>query len=244
MLSSRGLYSGSRGRGWSAFQWQPTLIAHDPNPPLTIDHLAVTTAAVQDTLSPTESFLKRVEKLFSDALSATEGFVKSVNRTVADTVALTENFVASRAVLITGSDTLALTESFAKSANKSVGETLAFTESFLKSAGKSISDSIGLTESLAAAHARLFGGQDSLSITEALTHFLSRAQADTVVLTESLTPLTIPSGGGSGPSSASFVGSAAPSGHAGLFAFSMTASGWWGSSTHTSGGGWIGANTL
>lgn len=40
MYSSGGQYAGSRGQSWAAFQWQPTLTAHDPNPPLPIETAA------------------------------------------------------------------------------------------------------------------------------------------------------------------------------------------------------------
>lgn len=40
MYSSGGQYAGSRGQSWAAFQWQPSLTAHDPNPPLPIETAA------------------------------------------------------------------------------------------------------------------------------------------------------------------------------------------------------------
>jgi hypothetical protein len=40
MYSSGGQYAGSRGQSSAAFQWQPTLTAHDPNPPLPIETAA------------------------------------------------------------------------------------------------------------------------------------------------------------------------------------------------------------
>src|SRR5574343_1875960 len=79
-----------------------------------------------DTFTPSESFLKQVNKLFADAIALSEGFAKGVNRSIAESAVLTE--------------------SFAKQANKTVGDTVALTEkgSAVRRAAGSVSDVVAL----------------------------------------------------------------------------------------------------
>src|SRR5574343_1340046 len=82
-----------------------------------------------DTFTPSESFLKQVNKLFADAIALSEGFAKGVNRSIAESVVLTE--------------------SFAKQANKTVGDTVVLTEQLaaVKIAARAVRDTVSFSES-------------------------------------------------------------------------------------------------
>ena len=124
------------------------------------------TSTTSETWTPSETFLKRVNKLLAEAVSLTEqftatkvsmkavadtvafteGFVKRVNNALAETVALTE--ARTLKVIKTRAETVGLTEGFAKKAFKNVGDTLGITELLRKFVTKRKAETVGLTENL------------------------------------------------------------------------------------------------
>lgn len=88
------------------------------------------TVSVSDTFTPSEAFLKRVDKLLADAVSLVEARLLTVGKRVADSVSLTEGFSALRVVV------------------KPVADAVALTEARLVSIGKVLAEAVGLSESL------------------------------------------------------------------------------------------------
>jgi hypothetical protein len=121
-----------------------------------------------DTLGASESFLKRVNKLFADAVSLVEARALHINKRVAETVALTENLGAVRVAVKAVSDTLSLTETFVKRVTTRVVETVALTEARLLTVSRRVTDTLGLTEGLGAVRVRVTSLGETVSLTEQL----------------------------------------------------------------------------
>ena len=167
----------------------PAIVRHGPTP-------AFVTTSLPETFTPTETFLKRVDKLFADAVALTEARVLQVNRRVAETVVLTENLTAVKVVVRAIGDSVSLTETFAKQTNKRVADTVALTEARLLSVNRRLAETVSLSETFVRTRTEALA--DTLGMTEALTKFITTLRGETVVLTENLGASVVP---GSAPSS-------------------------------------------
>lgn len=85
-------------------------------------------ADMPETLAPSESFLKQVDRIFAEAVALSEARLLSVGRTIGDTLGLAEGFSAVKQFFSTIGDTLGLTETFTKSVEKARSETVVLTE--------------------------------------------------------------------------------------------------------------------
>ena len=165
--------------------------------------------SVSDTLGASESFVKRVNKLFADALSLVEARMLQINKRVAETVSLAENLgvvrIAVKAVSDTlgaseavvkqvnkrVADTVSLAEAFVKQSNNALAETVAFTEARALAVSKQVADTLGFTEGFNALKVLVRAYDDTLGLSETFTKRINTPLAEAVALAEARTLTTL-----------------------------------------------------
>src|SRR3990172_2783647 len=139
-----------------------------------------------ETLAPSETFLKQVDKLLAEAVALTEARTLSLARTMSETLGLAEGFSAVKTTFKDIGDTLGFTEGFGKQINKAITETVALTEARLLSVSKGVAETVGLAEGFTAVKTAFRTLTDTLGVTEAFTKGIEKIHAETVGLSEIL----------------------------------------------------------
>lgn len=143
-------------------------------------------SSVIDTLAPSETFLKRVDKRLSDAVALTEARALATLKRTAETVGLSEGFTALTVVVRALADSVSLAETVAKRANKVLAETVALSEARALAVSKRTAETVGLTEGFSALRVLVRSVSDTLGLTEADSLQAQKRNAEAVALAEAI----------------------------------------------------------